>query len=436
MKKKEGQYELVFFGAPDILLQFTKLTEAEKTKIQSEIRAQALEGKRLLGVAHKLVSSISDISGLHNTYEQGITLDGVIAFKDPLRDGVKEVMSTLEFAGVKTVIVTGDHEGTATAIAKELGIYTEGSVLDVSVLRTLTQEELVRKLATLRVISRITPADKQMLVKAYQDIGEVVAMTGDGINDAPSIKAADVGIAMGSGTEVSRSVADVVLLDDNFETIVAAVEEGRQIMKNIRKVLVYLLSNITAGITLIGGSVLLGMPLPLNAVQMLWVNFFSDSFPALAFAFEKEKNVFLAGAVDRSQGLFTSIMKFLVGVIGIVTSVFLFVLYLVLIKLGYDIDMVQTFIFAVFGTYTLFVALSVRSLEQSIFKYSLLSNPQMLYGVGIGFVLMAISIYYPALQSILGTVALSPVWLIGVIFVGLINILLVELSKWLYRKLK
>lgn len=436
IEKKEGQYELVFFGAPDILLQFTKLTEAEKTKIQSEIRAQALEGKRLLGVAHKLVSSISDISGLHNTYEQGITLDGVIAFKDPLRDGVKEVMSTLEFAGVKTVIVTGDHEGTATAIAKELGIYTEGSVLDVSVLRTLTQEELVRKLATLRVISRITPADKQMLVKAYQDIGEVVAMTGDGINDAPSIKAADVGIAMGSGTEVSRSVADVVLLDDNFETIVAAVEEGRQIMKNIRKVLVYLLSNITAGITLIGGSVLLGMPLPLNAVQMLWVNFFSDSFPALAFAFEKEKNVFLAGAVDRSQGLFTSIMKFLVGVIGIVTSVFLFVLYLVLIKLGYDIDMVQTFIFAVFGTYTLFVALSVRSLEQSIFKYSLLSNPQMLYGVGIGFVLMAISIYYPALQSILGTVALSPVWLIGVIFVGLINILLVELSKWLYRKLK
>ncbi len=434
VEKKSGGYELVFFGAPDILLQFAAWSDTEKTKIQSQIHAQALEGRRLLGVAHKEVSSISDISGLHNIYEQDIILDGVIAFKDPLREGVKDVMSTLELAGIKTVIMTGDHEGTATAIAKELGIYKEGAVLDVSVLRTLSHEELMEQLSTIRVISRVTPTDKQMLVKAFQDSGEVVAMTGDGINDAPSIKAADVGIAMGSGTEVSRSVADVVLLDDNFETIVAAVEEGRQIMKNIRKALVYLLSNVADGIILIGGAVLFGVPLPLNALQMLWVNFFSDSFPALAFAFEKEKNVFLEGSVDRSKGLFTPIMKFLVGVIGLITSLFLFIVYLALIRFGFDMQIVQTFIFAAFGTYTLFVALSVRSLEQSIFKYSFISNPQMLYGVGIGFILMVIAVYHPVLQSILGTVSLPPVWLGGVLLVGITNILLVEISKWLYRK--
>lgn len=433
-KHAEHKYELVFFGAPDILLQFTSLSDSEKKKLQDIIHIQALEGKRLLGVAHKSVTGISDISELHNIYEQGITLDGLIAFKDPLREGIKEVMDTLSIAGIKTVIMTGDHEGTATAIAKDLGMYIPGSVLDVSTLRSLTHTELASVLPSIRVISRVTPSDKQMLVKAFQEAGEVVAMTGDGINDAPSIKAADVGIAMGSGTEVSRSVADVVLLDDDFETIVAAVEEGRQIMKNIRKALVYLLSNVADGIILIGGAVLVGVPLPINALQMLWVNFFSDSFPALAFAFEKEKNVFLEGSVDRSKGLFTPIMKFLVGVIGLITSLFLFIVYLALIRLGFDMQIVQTFIFAAFGTYTLFVALSVRSLEQSIFKYSFISNPQMLYGVGIGFVLMIVAVYHPVLQSILGTVSLPSIWLGGVVLVGIINILLVETSKWLYRK--
>lgn len=432
--ERDGGYELVFFGAPDILLQFTNWPEAEKQKAQKVIGAKAEQGQRLLGIAHKAVSGISDISQLHHVYEQGITLDGLLAFKDPIRDGVKDTMYRLEHAGIRTVIMTGDHEGTATAIAKDIGIFAPGSVLDVSILHTLKESEIKKRLSTVRVISRVTPEDKQHIVKLFQANGEVVAMTGDGVNDSPSIKTADVGIAMGSGTEVCRNVADVVLLDDNFETIVAAVEEGRQIMKNIRKALVYLLSNIADSILLIGGSILIGLPLPINALQMLWVNFFSDSFPALAYAFEKEKNVFLGGVVDRSKGLFTPTMQFITWVIGGITSSFLFVLYMVLVTKGYDLALVRTFIFAAFGTYTLFVALSVRSLEQSIFTYSFISNPAMLGGVGIGFGLMYIAVYTPFMQGILGTIALPPIWLAGVILVGVINIVLIECSKLLYRR--
>ena len=184
--------------------------------------------------------------------------------------------------------MTGDHRGTAEAIAREAGMHigTLG-VLDAEELRTLSDDALKKRFSTVRVISRVSPLDKMRVVRVLQEMGEVVAMTGDGVNDAPSIKRADVGIAMGSGTEVARDVADLVLLDDNFETIVAAVEEGRQIMHNIRKVLVYLLSSVADALILIGGALLMGLALPVNALQILWVNFFSDSFPAVAFAFEK-----------------------------------------------------------------------------------------------------------------------------------------------------
>lgn len=430
----KGKKILIFFGAPDILLEHSTLSNEEKSGFHKHIDTLASEGKRVLGVAHREIHTDENISLSNNFKISKVSLDGLLTFQDPVRPQIKDTIERIGKAGIKTVIMTGDHRGTAEAIAREVGLkITEGSVIDATELSLMSDEKVLERLSKLSVIARVTPEDKLRIARLYQKAGETVAMTGDGVNDAPSIKQADVGIAMGSGTEVARAVADLVLLDDNFETIVAAVEEGRQIMGNIRKVLVYLLSNVTDGLILIGGSLIFGLSLPLNALQILWVNFFSDSFPAIAFAFEKEKNVLSLKPRISSKGLFDPLMKHLILTIGLTTSAMLFFIYWFLLNAGYDETLVRTFIFAAFGTYTLFVALSVRSLDQSIFSYKLFSNPYMTWGIAIGVVLMGMAIYVPFLQSIFDTVALPLLWLVAVIGIGVLNIMLIELGKWIFR---
>ncbi len=436
--KESGKHILIFFGAPDILLNHSSLGVKEKAAILAQIDELAFTGERVLGVASKEIAHTENFSISSDVHATHLSFDGLITFRDPIRPGIPHAMGRVRDAGVKTVILTGDHRGTAMAVAKEIGMHIDDqSVLDASELAQLSEEELEARLPRLSVISRVTPFDKFRIAKLYQQMGEVVAMTGDGVNDAPSIKQADVGIAMGSGTEVAQSVADLVLLDDNFETIVAAIEEGRQILGNIRKVLVYLLSNVTDGLILIGGSLLTGLPLPLNPLQILWVNFFADSFPAVAYAFEKESDGLSQRPLKRGKiKLFDPVMKFLILAVGLSTSLLVFVLYYVFMKLGYDEATVRTFIFAAFGTYTLLVAFSVRSLDKSMFSYPIFSNKYLNGGILFGLVLMVLAIYYPGLQTVFNTVALPLNWVIGVLFIGLLNIVLIELAKWFFRSRK
>ena len=433
--KESGKHLIVLFGAPDILLKHSSLSYEEKADILEKINELASSGERVLGLATKEVQPEKDFSFSKDFNPVDFAFDGLITFRDPVRTGIKDTIARVGQAGIKTIIMTGDHRGTALAVAREIGMdINELSVLDASELATMSDTELKVRLPQVMVISRVTPSDKLRITKLFQELGEVVAMTGDGVNDAPAIKQANVGIAMGSGTEVAQSVADLVLLDDNFETIVAAIEEGRQILGNIRKVLVYLLSNTADGLILIGGSLLVGIPLPLNALQILWVNFFSDSFPAVAFAFEKEGDSLRHKPNGKKMVLFNPLMKFLILVIGLSTSAFLFVAYYILLKLGYDPVIVRTFTFAAFGTYTLLVAFSVRSLDQSILSYSLFSNRYLTGGIFIGFVLMAVAIYVPVLQTLFGTVSLPLNWILGVFLIGLSNIILIEIAKKLFRK--
>lgn len=433
--KESNKHLIVFFGAPDILLTHSSLMAKEKEELIKQIDSLAHSGERVLGVATKEINHTENFSIAKDVSLAGLTFNGLITFRDPIRPGIKHVIDRMHTAGVKTVIITGDHRGTAVAVAREIGMKLhDRSVLDASELSTLTEEALRKRLPELRVISRVTPFDKLRIAKLYQELGEVVAMTGDGVNDAPSIKQADVGIAMGSGTEVAQSVADLVLLDDNFETIVAAIEEGRQILGNIRKVLVYLLSNVADGLILIGGSLLTGLPLPLNPLQILWVNFFTDSFPAVSYAFEKDLDGLTHKPLQRGEiQLFDPVMKFLILVTGLFASILLFVIYYALMQFGYDETLVRTFIFATFGTYTLLVALSVRSLDKSIFSLPLFSNNYMNSGIFVGLVLMAVAIYYPGLQGVFDTVALPLHWLIGVVIIGILNIVLIEIAKWFFR---
>ncbi len=432
--KESGRHLIVLFGAPDILLKHSSLSKEEKADILEKIDELASSGERVLGLATKEIQPMENFSFLKDFNPVDFAFDGLITFRDPVRPDIKKTIARVGQAGIKTVIMTGDHRGTAMAVAREIGMDVNVmSVLDASELATMSDIELKGRLPQVMVISRVTPSDKLRITKLFQELGEVVAMTGDGVNDAPAIQQANVGIAMGSGTEVAQSVADLVLLDDNFETIVAAIEEGHQILGNIRKVLVYLLSNTTSAFFLIGGSILAGIALPLTALQILWINFFTDSFPAVAFAFEREEDSLRHKPNSKKMVLFNPLMKFLILVIGISTSAFLFFAYYILLKLGYDPVIVKTFTFAAFGTYTLFVALSVRSLDRSIFSYSLLSNQYLAGSIFVGFVLMAAAIYIPILQTLFGTVSLPFHWVMGVILIGLSNIILIEITKKLFR---
>ena len=433
--KENKKHSLIFFGAPDILLAQSSLTLLQKKKMHEQIEQLSYNGSRVLGVAIKTMNKISsDWSINEDILPSKLQIIGLLAFHDPIRPQIKETITRLQATGIKTVIMTGDHKGTAVAVAKKIGLYlNEKSVLDASELAHLSDREVKARLASLVVVSRVSPADKLRIAKLFQRKGEIVAMTGDGVNDAPSIKQADIGIAMGSGTEVSRNAADLILLDDNFETIVAAIEEGRQILKNLRKTITYNFLNVVDGICLIGGSLLVGLPLPLNALQILWVNFFSDSFPSASFAFEREKNI-LSLPHGRSKSLFDPTMKFIVLVMGTASSLALFSIYLILYRYT-EIDnaIVRTFVFFTFGVYTLICSFSMRSLERNIFSFNPLTNKYLNMAVLVGIVLMFMSVYTPFLQELLGTVFLSFWWVIAAIGFSVFFVLMIELVKTLFR---
>lgn len=425
---------LALFGAPEIILRFTNLSPEEQKKIVLKIEKFAFSGERVLGVASKLVSAGHENISRQKKFAD-LNFDGLITFRDPLRPHVSQAISEIAAAGVKTIIVTGDHRGTAEAVARELGMVDgRGAIITGDDLMYLTKEELEVRSNEATVYARVTPEQKVMITKLYQEKGEIVAVSGDGINDAPALHAADIGVAVGSGTDVAKSAADLVILDDNFETIVAAIKEGRRILRNIRKVIIYLLSDSLDEVFLIGGALLAGVAIPINALQILFINLFSDSFPAIAFAFEDGIDELGNRPQKLHKNLFDREMKFFILIIGTISSAFLFVLYLVLLKAGFAGELVRTFIFASFASYTLFLTFSLRSLTKNIWRYNPLSNRPLTIGVGVGLLLIAAAIYFPWLSQILNTTPLPPAWLLGVFGVGIINILAVEFGKWLFHK--
>ncbi len=431
--RRESEAYVVLFGAPEALLARSR-ADAELAKLATDrVDELASGGARVLAVAAAQLAGGGSLAS--HVESRSAEFLGLITFRDPIRPSVRDAIARVEAAGVRTLIVTGDHAGTALTVAHAVGIPTDvdGSVLTGPQVDSLGDDELRERLKVARVIARTTPEHKLRIARAFKALGEVVAMTGDGVNDAPALREADIGVAVGSGSDVAKSSADLVILDDNFETIVAAIEEGRNVLQNVRKVIAYTLSNAFDGLLLIGGSMVLGIPLPLNTLQILWVNLFTDSFPAMALAFEENRGDVGRGPVRIHRNLFDAELKFLVLVIGTITSALLFALYVLLLRLDFDPQYVRTFIFASFGVYTLFLVFAVRSLRASVVSYPLLSNRYLVVGTGIGFAMMAAVIYLPPLQRIFDTVPLSLPWVGGVFAVGLASVALVEFGKWLFR---
>lgn len=432
VRTREGM-QVLLLGAPEALLQHATVSAAQRAEVEEMVDRLTAGGARVLALAAHPIEAKGSLKE-HVASKKAVLL-GLLALRDPVRPSVKDAIARSAAAGVRTVIMTGDHAGTAAMVAREVGIDIDqpGAILLGSDIDALSDTELAGRLQVARVIARTTPEQKLRVVRIHKLRGETVAMTGDGVNDAPALREAHIGISLGTGTDVAKAAADLVLLDDNFETIVAAVEEGRNILQNVRRVTTYLLANSFDSLVLIGGSLALGIPLPLTTLQILWVNLFTDSLPATALAFERGHGDMGRGPIDVRHHLFDTELKFLVLVVGSITSMLLFGLYALLTYSGFDAALVRTFMFASFGTYTLFLAFSTRSLRKSIFELKPWGNPYLIAATVVGISMLVVAVYLPPLQMIFQTVSLPLNWALGVAIVGFASIAGVELGKFAFR---
>jgi Ca2+-transporting ATPase len=431
-------------GAPEKLLEMSKylrkgkkelaLNSKLKTQLESQLEELTGKGLRVVAVGYKKIDNLKDL--INN-----LVFVGMIGLKDPIRREVKKAIKTVQEAGMRPIIVTGDHKLTAKAVAQELGFeIKDRNIMEGKDLDKLSDKKFDKKVEDIQIFARVEPKHKMRIIQAWQNKGEVIAMTGDGINDAPALKKADIGVALGSGTEVAKEVSDLILLSDNFSIIVAAVEEGRGIIDNIRKVITYLLSSSFTETILIGLALLFGFPLPVTAVQILWVNLIEDGLPDIALAFEpKEKDVMKQKPQGHKTSLLTREMKSLIFIIGIASDIILLGLFFWLFKFSnYDLSHIRTMVFAALALDSLFFVFSCKSLRKNLWQIDHLSNKFLLYAWAFGVAALVASVYLPQLQALLKTVPLGMVdWLI-VLILSVLEVVLIEFTKWLFitKKLK
>ena len=441
----EGRYRVMVKGAPDVLLGrcvIEKTLAEAATDRNAEMASRAL---RVLGVAYKDIDAIPTGELTSEDLENGLTFVGLVGMIDPPRMEVKQAVAECYGAGIRPVMITGDHKLTAVAIAKELDIFKDGDQAitgeDLDAMDQPTLEQNVEKYA---VYARVSPEHKMRIVQAWQSKGRVVAMTGDGVNDAPALKAADIGCAMGiTGTDVAKGAADMILTDDNFATIVHAVEEGRGIYANIKKSIQYLLScNIGEIITMFVATALNFRQMPLVTIQLLWLNLVTDSLPALALGMEPvEPGVMKQKPRDPNASLFAHgfavSMVFYGVLVGGITLLAYSLGEYVLSKDVIDPVMrdgyANTMAFATLVFCELTRAFAVRSEKRSVFQIGLFSNKTMNIAFLVGLVLQLCVLFIPPLQSIFSITSLpAQDWLI-VVGLGLCPLIISEITKAIGR---
>jgi Ca2+-transporting ATPase len=419
VKDKQGRHFIVTKGAPDVILgkcesilwdeKTLHLNQETQRKVQESINHLASKALRTIAIAFKPVSANTVILSEHEA-EQKLTFIGVQGMIDPPRPEVKQAVRECKEAGIKTVMITGDHVITAKAIAAELGILTNKSkVIDGKQLSNMSVEELEDIVEDVSVFARVSPEHKLKIVKALQNRGHIVAMTGDGVNDAPAIKAADIGVSMGiTGTDVAKEASALVLLDDNFTTIKEAITEGRNIYENIRKFVRYLLASNVGEILVMLFAMILALPLPLIPIQILWVNLVTDGLPAMALGLDRpEENVMKRKPRSPNEGVFSRGLGWKVVsrgfLIGLVTLIAFMVVYQ---NDKSQLQYAQTVAFATLVMAQLIHVFDCRS-EKSVLSRNPFGNPYLVWSVISSLALVLIAIYYPPLQPIFHTLPIA-----------------------------
>lgn len=437
--KLGNKYRIITKGAPDILLNkctkiyrnesVSSLAQAEISKIKNDNLNMANKALRVIAVSFLDVDILPEEID-SETIEKDLVFVGLIGMIDPPREGVKEAVRDCRNAGIKTVMITGDHIYTAKAIAKELDILKAGDkAITGAELDKMTQTQLERDIKSYSVFARVTPEHKVRIVKAWQKTGAVVAMTGDGVNDSPALKNADIGIAMGkNGTDVAKNASDMILADDNFITIVEAVKQGRNIYDNIKKAVHFLIATNIGEIVTIFMGLILGFKSPLLAIQLLWVNLVTDSLPAIAIGLEPpEKDIMKRKPRSSKKGLFSDGLwnKIIVegAMIGMLT--------LFAFSLGnnlYGLEVGRTMAFVAIGLLELVHSFNIKS-DESIFKVGIFENKYLVGSFILGVIVQTIVVIIPSLAQIFSLVPLNMTQWIYTIIISILPIPIIELQK-------
>jgi Ca2+-transporting ATPase len=413
------------------------MNDEQRNRIFQANEELAKNGMRVLGVAYRPLPEHADD---HETdsVEQGLIFVGLLAMIDPARPEVHEAVKRCRQAGIRPIMITGDHPLTAQYIARKLNISNDGRVLTGQDLENMTREELKSAVNTVSVYARVAPRHKLRLVRALQDNGQIVAMTGDGVNDAPALKQAHIGVAMGiTGTDVAKESSQMVLLDDNFATIVNAVEEGRMVYDNVRKFVKYTMTSNAGEIWVMVLGPLLGMPLPLLPLQILWVNLVTDGLPGLALSVEEAEHDTMQRPphppaepiMGRSMGIDIAWIGLMMGIVSLALGFFYW-------SAGESSQAHwRTIVFTVLTLSQMGNALAVRSDRESLFQLGIFSNLALLGSVALTFGLQLAVIYWTPLQTIFKTAPLSGAELLVCLALSTVVFWAVEIQK-LVRRLR
>jgi Ca2+-transporting ATPase len=420
----DGQVIHYLKGAPEIVLEMCQVSEVDHRSILDRVEQWAGEGLRLIGLAYRYDGMLGDHSGY--------TWLGLVAMEDPIREGVREAIVVARRAGIKVKMITGDYRRTAERIAATIGLAPRpDQVIDGEELEQLSDDELARRVQNVSVFARIRPRDKLRIVRALQSQGEVTAMIGDGVNDAPALKRANIGVVVGSATDVAKETADLILLDNNFRTVVAAIEEGRVIFENIRKVVAYTLSNSFAEVLLVFGAMMLGWPAPLLVAQILWIHLICDGPSDIVLGFEpKESGIMQEPPRSLREPILNRLGLSLIGLISTVSATVGLVVFGHFFQVHHDPLEGRSIAFASFAINSMIYIFAYRSMRRSIFRSGpLKANKPLIYAVVSGLLVAVLAFLVPGLRQVLGIVPLHiGDWLL-VASVSLSLLAVVEVGK-------
>ncbi len=419
-----GGHQFFLKGAPEITANMCDISSEARARLMMQVDEWAGEGLRLLGLAYRQGGRLDEY--------RGYTWLGLLGMEDPVRAGVLEAAQVAQHAGIQVKMITGDYRRTAERIASNIGLLQAGeNTLEGAQIAAMSDEILQEEVKQAAVFARIRPQDKFRIIKALQANGEVTAMIGDGVNDAPALKRANIGVVVGSATDVAKETADLILLDSNFSTIVAAIEEGRVIFSNIRKVVAYVLSNSFAEVLTIFTAMMLRWPTPLAVAQILWIHLICDGPLDIVLSFEpKEVGIMDEKPHSLRAPVLTRLGASLIGVISITSSIFALALFNHYNHVHGDTTAGQSIVFASFAINSIVYIFAYRSMRLPLYRMNRLSeNKPLIWAAIAGFVTLAIAFLVPGLRTLMGIVPLSLAEWGMVIGIGLVLLVLVEIGK-------
>jgi P-type Ca2+ transporter type 2C len=451
-KNKEYKKNRAYFsGEPESLLDYSTLVlkngkvvelSVEDYSVFKQIQKEkSAQGMRFIGISYKDVNWEKISEGIvidkknqkNKSLAEKTIFVGFIAFEDPVREDVKDAIVKVKGAGARVIMLTGDNPETAKNIAIKVGIATkDGKTLLGNDIELQDDKQLSKTLQKVNIFSRMLPEQKLRIVRLLRSDGEIVAMTGDGINDAPALRSANIGIAVGSGTEVAQEASDIILLNNSFSIIVSAIEEGRKIIDNLKKILSYLLSTSFAEVFIIVGALIFGVPIPLLPAQILWANIIEEGFMSFAFAFEKkDKNLMKRNPrSSQSKNILTPTIKKFILIIGVVTGVILTGLYFLLLKMGVSIDTARTMMFVAISIDSMFFTFSLKSFDTPLHKINIFSNKFLIVAFIFSLALLIMAISFSPLRTLLSLTTLTTEQFIILGVLGLFNLATIETAKY------